>query len=80
MDSNNKFIVKYFLLPILFIFTTLSYAQTGEPIIKEGETLNVERCIEIALKLHPSIMKSRYEVMIKQSQLGHWNAMVLPIL
>ncbi len=78
MDSHNKGIVKYFLLSILFIFTTLLYAQTGEPIIKEGETLNVERCIEIALKLHPSIMKSRYEVMIKQSQLGQAKAGYFP--
>ena len=49
----------YFFDILLFI---LHYAfQAGaEEIIKKGEPLNLERCIEIALKMQPNIFAAQY--------------------
>jgi len=59
-------------------FVIFSFAMAGEPAIKTGESLALERCIEIALAQHPSIMSSRYTVRAKESLLGQAKAPYYP--
>ncbi|MDD5008879.1 MAG: TolC family protein, partial [Syntrophorhabdaceae bacterium] len=59
-------------------FVISSFAMAGEPAIKTGESLGLERCIEIALAQHPSIMSSRYTVRAKESLLGQAKAPYYP--
>jgi outer membrane protein TolC len=59
-------------------FVIFSFAMAGELAIKTGESLALERCIEIALAQHPSIMSSRYTVRAKESLLGQAKAPYYP--
>lgn len=68
----------YIYFAVVMGFATFSFAMAGEPAIKTGESLNLERCIEIAFAQHPSIMSSRYTVRAKESQLGQAKAPYYP--
>ncbi len=66
------------LLAALLFVPWQIYAE--EAIIKEGEKLNLDKCIEIALKVHPSIVGSHYAVKAREAQLGQARAGYFPKL
>ncbi|OPY74045.1 MAG: Outer membrane protein TolC precursor [Syntrophorhabdus sp. PtaU1.Bin058] len=78
----NEFVMgpmKYctcFVVFIVFIISSPVFADG--PVVKAGESLSLERCIEIALAQHPSIMSSRYTVRAKESLLGQAKAPYYP--
>ncbi len=56
-------------LMIVFIFA-LPFEVKADEIIKKGETLNLERCIELALKMQPSIVAAAHNVDANASRVG----------
>lgn len=50
----------------------------AEDVIRKGESLNLERCIEIALLKHPNIMASKYTVNVNQNRVGQAEANYYP--
>ncbi len=66
------------LIPIIFLLALIfNNAEAGE-IIKRGEALNLERCIEIALSRQPKIIAAVNNVKINQSRVGQANANYFP--
>ena len=63
---------------VIVVFAIFSFAVADEPAVRAGESLSLERCIEIALAQHPSIMSSRYTVRAKESLLGQAKAPYYP--
>jgi outer membrane protein len=57
-----------FLMALLLFIAPLKVG--AEEIIKKGESLKLERCIEIALKLQPTIAASAYNVSVNESRVG----------
>src|SRR4030043_326561 len=55
---------------MLFLIFVLPCKGKAEDIIKKGETLNLERCIEIALKMQPTIAAAVNTVAINESRVG----------
>jgi len=55
---------------ILFFIFVLPCKGEAEEIIKKGGTLNLERCIEIALKMQPTIAAAVNTVAINESRVG----------
>jgi outer membrane protein TolC len=49
-----------------------------EPLIKNNEELTMEKCIEIALKIQPSLMRDKYVVMQKEALLGQARSYYYP--
>lgn len=68
----------YIRFVVIVCITASSFVFAEGPAIKTGESLDLERCIEIALAQHPSIMSSRYTVRAKESQLGQAKAPYYP--
>jgi len=54
---------------IVFLFLMPSEGR-AEDVIKKGEVLDLGRCIEIALKMQPTIMAAKYTVDINESRVG----------
>jgi outer membrane protein TolC len=48
----------------------LSPAMSAEPLIRSGEHLTLERCIDIAVRNQPSIMQYHYTAQINEALLG----------
>jgi TolC family type I secretion outer membrane protein len=53
-----------------FILFLIPPKVKGEEIIKKGESLNLERCVEIALKMHPDIAAAKNTVNASESRIG----------
>jgi outer membrane protein TolC len=70
----NKINVFWIILIIIIPFSV--YAE--EPLIKNGEQLSMERCIEIALKVQPTLMRDRYMIMQKEALLGQAKSSYYP--
>ncbi|MCX5812243.1 MAG: TolC family protein [Proteobacteria bacterium] len=68
--------INIFWIILVFIIPFSVYAD--EPLIKNGEQLSMKRCIEIALKIQPTLMRDRYVVMQKEAQLGQARASYFP--
>jgi len=51
-----------------------------EDIIQKGELLNLERCIEIALRKNPAIVAARNTVNVNESRVGQARAGYLPVI
>jgi len=47
--------MKRFIPLILFLIFIMPFKVEAEEVIKKSESLNLERCISIALKMHPNI-------------------------
>jgi len=63
--------MNYKSLIILISFMLLMPFSAGaQEIIKKGEALNLERCIEIALKMQPNIIAASSTVNINESRIG----------
>ena len=59
--------LSFFLAVIIIV---LPFAVSAEEIIKKGEVLTVERCVEIGLKMHPSIYAARGNVAVFHARKG----------
>jgi outer membrane protein len=70
----NKINIFWIILILIIPFSV--YAD--EPLIKNGEQLNMERCLEIALKIQPTLMRDRYTVMQKEALLGQAKSSYYP--
>lgn len=60
---------KIFLL-VLSVIMLLPFSASAEDLIKKGETLDLNQCIEIALKKQPTIVAAMGNVNISQSRVG----------
>jgi outer membrane protein len=54
--------MKWVSLFISFLIFIMPFEGGAEEIIKKGESLNLERCVEIALKMHPNIAAALHNV------------------
>jgi len=63
----------------LLIFA-IPLTVNAEEIIKKGETLNLERCIDIALKLQPTIAAAASNVRVNESRVGQAKSNYYPQL
>ena len=62
----------------LFFILIKPFNGHAEEIIKKGETLNLGRCIEIALKMQPTIIAARNTVNVNESRVGQAKANYYP--
>ncbi len=68
---------RIFALILLFIFVSVSDV-TAEDIIKKGETLTLQQCIEISLKRQPNIVAAMSAVDASRSRVGQSRANYYP--
>ncbi len=67
------------IIPVIFILLLLlPFKADAEEIVKQGELLGIERCIEIALKIHPSITSAANSVSVNRSRVGEAKAGYYP--
>jgi outer membrane protein len=71
MNKTNVF-------QIILVFIIPFSVYADEPLIKKGEQLNIEKCLEIALKVQPALMRDRYTVMQKEALLGQTKSSYYP--
>lgn len=64
------------LISILLLF--IPFIADAEDIIKQGELIGIERCIDIALRKHPSIGVSSNTVSVNKSRVGQAKADYYP--
>jgi len=62
--------MKWFLPFIAFLIISVPFKAGAQEIIKKGESLNIERCIEIALKMQPNILAATGTVRATESRIG----------
>jgi TolC family type I secretion outer membrane protein len=62
---------------MLFFLITHSGAR-AEEVIKKGESLNLQRCVEIALKMHPDIVAAKRTTNVIESRIGQAKANYYP--
>ncbi|MFA4916092.1 MAG: TolC family protein [Syntrophales bacterium] len=70
--------MKYFISFILSLLLVMPCNVGAEDIIRRGETLNIERCIEIALKMYPNIIAAKSNVEANISRVGQSKAGYYP--
>jgi len=70
--------LKQFVPLILFLIFIMPFKAGAEEIIKKGESLNLERCIEIALKRQPAIIAAMNTANASQSRIGQAQANYYP--
>ncbi|KAF0121308.1 MAG: type I secretion outer membrane protein [bacterium] len=69
---------RIFSLVLLVFFLFVPFRVGADEIIKKGEVLNLERCVEIALKKQPNIIAAMNIVSINQSRVGQAKANYYP--
>jgi len=69
--------MKYLYGAVAAILLVASTAR-GEELIRKGETVDVKRCIEIALKKQPSITAAAYNIKANESRIGQARANYYP--
>ena len=62
--------MKRYIFFMAFIIFLIPLKVKGEEIIKKGESLNLNRCVEIALKMHPNIIAATNTVNANESRVG----------
>jgi outer membrane protein TolC len=70
--------MKPWIMLVVCIIVILPLRSEGEEIIRQGETLTLERCIEIALKLQPTLIAARNSVNVNESRVGQAKASYYP--
>ena len=58
------------LIILLSFMLLMPFSAGAQEIIKKGESLNIERCIEIALKMQPNILAATGTVRATESRIG----------
>jgi TolC family type I secretion outer membrane protein len=76
--SWNKFFCSTCIFLMAFLVLTIPLKLYAEEIIKKGELLTLERCIEIALKRQPGIIAATNTIRVNQSKVGKANANYYP--
>lgn len=67
-----------FITTIVFLLCVIPLTGEAQDVIQRGELLNLERCIEIALKQQPNISAARNTASALQSKIGEANANYYP--
>ncbi len=62
--------MKWFLPFLLFFIVAVPFEAGAQEIIKKGESLNLERCVEIALKMQPNILAATGTLRATESRIG----------
>ncbi len=70
--------MKQFVTIVLFLVLIMPFKAGAEDIIKKGESLNLERCIEIALKRQPAIIAAMNTTNANQNKIGEAKANYYP--
>lgn len=70
--------MKWFIPFIFFLIFITPFEGEAEEVIKRGESLNLERCVEIALKMHPNIIAARNTANINESRVEQSRANYYP--
>jgi len=70
--------MKKIIILIVFLIFFMPFKVGAEEIIKKGESLNLERCVEIALKMHPNIAAAVNTVNVNESRIGQAKANYYP--
>jgi TolC family type I secretion outer membrane protein len=65
---------------ILLLVLIIPLKASADEVIKKGEMLNLQRCIEIAIKRHPDIIAAMNTVNVSQSRVGQAKANYYPQL
>lgn len=65
-------------IALVIFFISVPVPAAGEEIIKKGENLNLERCIELAFKFHPNIVAAKNNVLVSQSKIGQAQSNYFP--
>jgi len=71
-------VIKALILAVSLIFTFVCPSFALEPIIKNGETLTLERCIDIAINNNPNIGLAANTTKIFESRIGQAKSGLLP--
>ncbi|MCE5194147.1 MAG: TolC family protein [Nitrospiraceae bacterium] len=77
--TERKFYFIRVIFSVIFLLS-LPFHAAGEEIIKKNENLNLERCIELAFKFHPSIVAAKNNVLVNQSKIGQAQSNYFPQL
>ena len=80
INFNMHRILYRMLLPILGMVLINPFNAAAGELIREGEVITLERCMEIALSKHPNILATRNTVSINQSKVGQAEANYYPQL
>jgi TolC family type I secretion outer membrane protein len=86
IDSKGTKFVHYSVCLLTFVFYLLlnafmliiPFKAGADEIIRKGEVLNLQRCVEIALKMHPNIIAARSTQDVNQSRIGQAKANYYP--
>jgi len=70
--------MKQFVTIVLFLIFIMPFKAGAEDIIKKGESLNLERCVEIALKRQPTIIAAMNTANANQNKIGEAKANYYP--
>jgi len=76
--KNNKSFIPFVLFCFLFLAVIMASRGEAEEIIKKGASLNLERCVSIALKVHPNIVAATNTVNVSMSRVGQAKANYYP--
>ncbi len=69
---------KAFVLALLVLLTVPAVGGAQEDFIRKGEQLDLQRCIDIALRKQPSIVAARNTVSVSQSRVGQAESAYYP--
>ena len=58
------------LMLLLLLFITIPYCAAAEELVTKGERLNLDKCIDIALKKHPQIAAAASTLEVNKSKVG----------
>ena len=73
-----KFFYNSFFFSIAFFWLITAAGVEAEEVIKKGELLNMDTCVEIALKKQPNIVAAKSTVNVNQSRVGQAKANYYP--
>ncbi len=67
-----------FITLMVFLLCTVPFAGEAEDVIQKGELLNLDRCIEIALKRQPNVVAARNTTGVLESRIGEAKSSYYP--
>jgi outer membrane protein TolC len=70
--------MKYMLSIFVLFISLITCHANAEELIKQGDTLTLDRCIEIALKMQPTITAATKSVAVSQSRVGQAKSTYYP--
>lgn len=73
MNKNHFFIVFY-----LIMIISLPFSAAAESPVKKGERLDLQKCIELAIRNHPTLQAARDTVRVGESRVGQVRANYYP--